>query len=250
MCSSQRNGDYGKWRWFDYCLYHAIQNLSFCEHGAFSVFTGLNGVKLDRKVVRKGYFVTYVSTSWRRGVSEKFMKGEGMIIQIDKEFKNDDKIYCCDVSWISKFPHECEILFARSIGFGTDGFKCRILDESKGVQTVALTASATNKDQIIDDESKAEEIDEMEVICHEDVDEDYEYEYYDEEFILNQKVRCLYNDTNEWYDASIIEIGEDKILIQYDEYDEEYNEWIPVNEYETRIEVIYDNEGQAVINDY
>eukprot|EP01084_Bolivina_argentea_P075899 137543_1 len=133
LCSSQRNGDYKKWKWFDYCLYHAIETLSLCEHGSFPVFSGLNSVKLNKKAIENGYFVTYVSTSWNKRVAKAFMKGDGMIIQIDKQFKNNELIYCCDLSWISKFPDECEILFARSIGFGSDGFKCKVLDESKGV---------------------------------------------------------------------------------------------------------------------
>ena len=44
---------------------------------------------------------------------------------------------CCDVSWISKFPDDCEILFARSLGW-LDNFSCVILDEVNGVQTVSL----------------------------------------------------------------------------------------------------------------
>ena len=63
-----------------------------------------------------------------------------MIIQIDKEFKDHKYIYCCDVIWISKFPDECEILFARSTGnvFNNSNFHCTVLDDSNGVQTVSL----------------------------------------------------------------------------------------------------------------
>eukprot|EP01084_Bolivina_argentea_P075898 137541_1 len=141
LCASQRNGDYNKWQWFDYCLYHAIEKLSHRESGSFSVFSGLTKVKSDIKYINKGYFVTYVSTSWNKQVAVSFMKDDGMLIQIDKKLKEDYHTKCCDVSWISKFPDECEILFARSTDMSCqwDGFKCVVLDESNGVQTIGLS---------------------------------------------------------------------------------------------------------------
>ena len=108
------------------------------ETGSFSVYSGLNKVKLDRKKVESGHFVTYVSSSWNKEVAKSFMSGDGMMIQIDETYKNDEWIYCCDVSWISKFPDECEILFARSQRYSLNKFKCVVLDESNGVQTVSL----------------------------------------------------------------------------------------------------------------
>ena len=87
--------------------------------------------------------MTYVSTSWRKEVAQHFMKGnDGMIITIDKEYKENTDVYCCDVSWISKFPDECEILFARSERHDIDnGFECKVMDESNGIQYVSLSAS-------------------------------------------------------------------------------------------------------------
>eukprot|EP01084_Bolivina_argentea_P019684 36604_1 len=137
LCSSQRNGDYKRWKWFDVCLYDAIKRLSWNEIGSFSVFSGLKGVKIDNNVVKNSYFVTYTSTSWRKDVATSFMGGNtGMIFQIDKEYKTKSKVYCCDISWISKFPDEFEVLFARSSNEGP--FQCIVLDESNGVQTVSL----------------------------------------------------------------------------------------------------------------
>ena len=81
--------------------------------------------------------MTYVSTSWRKEVATTFINSDqGMMLQIDPSYK--EKVKCCDVSWISKFPDECEVLFARSIGFVGDNFKCEVIDESSGVQTVVL----------------------------------------------------------------------------------------------------------------
>eukprot|EP00484_Ammonia_sp_Unknown_P004364 CAMPEP_0197080152 /NCGR_PEP_ID=MMETSP1384-20130603/213986_1 /TAXON_ID=29189 /ORGANISM="Ammonia sp." /LENGTH=472 /DNA_ID=CAMNT_0042519033 /DNA_START=18 /DNA_END=1436 /DNA_ORIENTATION=- len=138
LCRSQRNGDYAKWKWFDYCLFWAIWKLSKRETGSFSVYTGLNGVQLPRTMVPCGYFKTYVSTSWRREIAEKFMGGNsGMIIQFDEAYKNNEWIFCCDVSWISKFPDECEVLFARS-DLDDNRFQCVVMDTCNGIQTVAL----------------------------------------------------------------------------------------------------------------
>ena len=138
LCAHQRNGDYYKWRWLDYCLYNAIWKLSGAESGRYPVYSGLNGVKMDKKVVTDGFFVTYVSTSWKKQVSEAFMKGQGMMLHIDAQFRYTGFVICCDVSWISKFPDECEILFARALDSGIDKFSCTVLDESNGVQTVSL----------------------------------------------------------------------------------------------------------------
>ena len=127
------------------CLYWAIWKLSEREKGKYRVYSGLNGVKMDTKVVSSGYFVTYVSTSWRKEVSQAFMGKEkgGMMIQFDEKYREDYGVYCCDVSWISKFPDECEILFARSLedDEGYNEFKCVVLDESGGIQTVSLSKS-------------------------------------------------------------------------------------------------------------
>ena len=142
LCSSQRNGDYDKWKYFDYCLWNAIQKLSSQENGKYPVYSGLNGVKINEKVVTNGYFVTYVSTSWQKNVSEAFTQGNGMMIHFDEEFTDRGWIRCCDVSWISKFPDECEILFARSvqdIWNDNNNFKCEILEEANGIQTILLT---------------------------------------------------------------------------------------------------------------
>eukprot|EP01084_Bolivina_argentea_P017723 33069_1 len=40
LCKSQRNGNYDKWKWFDYHLYNAIKKLSAKESGAFPVYSG------------------------------------------------------------------------------------------------------------------------------------------------------------------------------------------------------------------
>eukprot|EP01084_Bolivina_argentea_P273483 465871_1 len=113
LCNSQRSSDYAKWKWFDYCLYSAISELSQKEIGSYNVYSGLHKVKANKKQLHDSYLVTYTSASWKKEVAEAFMKNDGVMIEIDKDYRN--LVACCDVSWISKFPDECEILFARSI---------------------------------------------------------------------------------------------------------------------------------------
>ena len=48
---------------------------------------------------------------------------------------------CCDVSWISKFPDECEVLIARSYDHfneNDNNFCVSILSEENGIQIVSL----------------------------------------------------------------------------------------------------------------
>ena len=54
---------------------------------------------------------------------------EGMIIEIDKSVR--ERFTCCDVSWISKFPDEC------------NNFVVSILSEENGIQIVSLKKSET-----------------------------------------------------------------------------------------------------------
>eukprot|EP01084_Bolivina_argentea_P236217 397244_1 len=47
LCKTQRNGNYKKWQWFDYCLHKAIGTLSHYEKGSsYKLYSGLNSVKL------------------------------------------------------------------------------------------------------------------------------------------------------------------------------------------------------------
>ena len=140
LCKSQREGNYSKWKWFDYCLYHGIEKLSKVEIGKFNVYTGLSSVQLNEKSVDNGYFVTYVSASWIKDVSLQFAAGKGMIIEIDSKYKTANDIKCCDVSWISKFPDECEILFARSLYY-YQRFNCQVIDQKDQIQTVFLESN-------------------------------------------------------------------------------------------------------------
>eukprot|EP01084_Bolivina_argentea_P299450 516174_1 len=115
LCRTQRNGDYVTWKWFDKCLWDAISKLNKAENGSYKTYSGLSRVKLNKKQMTNCFFVTYTSTSWSKEQATKFMKNNpGMMIEIDQFYRNEPGIHCncCDVSWISLFPDECEILFA------------------------------------------------------------------------------------------------------------------------------------------
>eukprot|EP01083_Nonionella_stella_P184272 668481_1 len=156
LCSSQRQGDYKKWKWFDCCLFQGIKKLGFREQGMYKLYSGLSGVKVNQKDVISGYFPTFTSSSWSKVIAQMFMSqksDKGMIIEIDEEYRNTMGVLCCDVSWISKFSDECEILIARSAGNFKDSnrFTLKVLDDSQGIQTVALKKyQLTQKEQLLD----------------------------------------------------------------------------------------------------
>ena len=142
MCKSQRNGNYVKWKWFDKCLFTAIQKLSARESGKYPVYSGLNGVKLSKRVIKGAYFKTYTSSSWQEAVANSFMEGKGMMIKIDESFRKSFGSVCCDVSWISKFGvQESEVLIARGTS-NDESFELRVIDHGQGndeVQIVLLS---------------------------------------------------------------------------------------------------------------
>ncbi len=94
----------------------AISKMSEVERCYFPLYCGLAHVQVPKKAINAGSFVTYVSTSWEKGVAQQFRRGneekDGLLIVFSPEMQK--KFPSCDVSWISKFPLEREILFARS----------------------------------------------------------------------------------------------------------------------------------------
>ncbi len=75
--------------------------------------------------IRHHNFIAPLSTSFDKDVAEKFKRGKGVLFEFDKAVKGS--IYgkksehygatCCDVSWISKFGYEGEVLFCRGASF-------------------------------------------------------------------------------------------------------------------------------------
>ena len=121
LCKSQRNGNYMKWELLDITLYRAIKKLNERERfikGGVKLYSGLNNVQLSQKKIDICYFPTYISTSYVKDVSMSFMKQNGLLIEMDNNIIN--KFICCNVTWISKFPDECEVLIGRTAAISID----------------------------------------------------------------------------------------------------------------------------------
>ena len=111
---AQRSGKLGKWEVWDQLLMSALLKLHLAELASgkrrTDTYSGLSDIKFYG--AKKGFFTTYVSTSKYKSTAQRFIEAEGMMMYISpamqREFIN------ADVSWISTFPQEEEILFARS----------------------------------------------------------------------------------------------------------------------------------------
>eukprot|EP01084_Bolivina_argentea_P085363 154268_1 len=155
LCETQRNDNFDKWKWFDYCLHSAINKLSKVENGKYRVYTGLTSVQMDKPSLKKCYFKTYMSTSWNKEVARGFAVC-GLLIEFDENIRSYQ--LACDVSWISHFPNEMEVLFARSTSF-FHPMDLEIIDDCAHSETqfVSLTQHVmdANDMQLLDDIAKA-----------------------------------------------------------------------------------------------
>eukprot|EP01083_Nonionella_stella_P077210 210714_1 len=124
LCASQRAGNYNKWHFFDLSLKNAIEKLCRCETGKYTVWSGLKNVKFahqknsNTNVELK--LVTYLSASWDKKQAIDYMKVKdgqelhcALLLEISPHLRQVAP--CCDVSWISRFPDEAEILFQKHI---------------------------------------------------------------------------------------------------------------------------------------
>ena len=121
LSTCQRNETYKfKWPVFDSLLNLAIEHLSSYEIHHNNIYTGLTGVLLD---IKKLYlecggmelmFKTNVSFSTDLDVAIRFRGSNGIIIGVNmQKIPLVMQFKACDVSWISQFPHEKEILAQR-----------------------------------------------------------------------------------------------------------------------------------------
>ncbi|CAF0899513.1 unnamed protein product [Adineta steineri] len=84
------------------------------------VYHGLRDTEVDKYVFNNPFkYGTFVSTSWDKEVSFGFMCEKGCLLEIDTSEPPDgcQRLVGADVSWISKFPVECEFLIARNPAF-------------------------------------------------------------------------------------------------------------------------------------
>ena len=133
LCLTQRDGTYiKKWPTFDMCLNNAIWNLDKYESHDKNIYTGLSGVFVDiYELYRQGglrhdalKFKSNISFTTDLNVAYGFRGAEGLILGINLKQRFDEDTWgfgttdfgmplACDVSWISKFTTEKEMLMTR-----------------------------------------------------------------------------------------------------------------------------------------
>ncbi|ETO27328.1 hypothetical protein RFI_09804 [Reticulomyxa filosa] len=144
-----------KWPYLDSCLLDAIGILGSyerVEESEIELYCGLKRVRLDNveKEINAGYFISYVSTSDDIEVAKMFRGSHGCILHFHPSMRRANGIFSCDVSWISPFKHEREILFSRSrIMFDTSEklhkerliWNAKVEDEDEHTQMILLTSA-------------------------------------------------------------------------------------------------------------
>ena len=136
LCKSQINGTYQtKWPYFDGFLNFAISALGAAEVHFENLYSGLCNVALDIKSLYLNTygiltFKTNVSFSSDVNVAKEFRGAEGMILGLnmsrDFGYHYSERMRACEVSWLSKYPTEREVLVAKGSEF--------TIDPSKSVQ--------------------------------------------------------------------------------------------------------------------
>ena len=128
LCESQRDGKWKtKWRGFDRGLQQAIEILGKYEIHDEYIYTGLAGIFLDLNQLycqASMSFALFFKTNDRFSrdiqVAREFRVDEGLIIGVNLHRtwpETKHPIHACDVSWISKFPTEQEVLVSRYAWF-------------------------------------------------------------------------------------------------------------------------------------
>ncbi|ETO30907.1 hypothetical protein RFI_06213, partial [Reticulomyxa filosa] len=102
-------------------LYHICAILLYCGKSCNTQFKekelycGLKNIRLENiKEIKSGFFISHVSTSDDIQVAQMYRSDRGCILHFHPSMRRSLLISSCDVSWISPFKHEREILFARS----------------------------------------------------------------------------------------------------------------------------------------
>eukprot|EP01084_Bolivina_argentea_P310481 537291_1 len=158
LSKEQRNGNYDKWHVFDWCLNEAILLLWKHEYSSFPLYSGLGNVMFDFNDVRfpsYGYLSTFMSTSWDINVAKTFLRengDKGMLIGIESRvcdmwYRYKPIIVCADISWISKFPNEKEVLIARRHPGGMTTFYPAFAKEIDGMQMVKFKDCKNGRDE-------------------------------------------------------------------------------------------------------
>ncbi|ETO36316.1 hypothetical protein RFI_00746, partial [Reticulomyxa filosa] len=85
------------------------------EEDEMELYCGLKNVRLENiKEIKFGFFISHVSTSDDIQVAQMYRSHQGCILHFHPSMRRSHGIRSCDISWISPFKHEREILFERS----------------------------------------------------------------------------------------------------------------------------------------
>ena len=150
LSSCQRDGTYiKKWPMFDSLLNSGIIELSKYEIHDENIYSGLNGALLDfYQLYRQAnfscllHFKSNVSFTKDLNVAYQFRGAEGMVLGINlKQSLEEDifghgiksRISACDVSWISRFPLEQEVLISRHSQFNVYVSKSKQIDKKQWI---------------------------------------------------------------------------------------------------------------------
>ena len=107
-----------KWKYFDHCLSEGIARLGYRQQiRNCDLWCGLNCVYFDTSMAESDaiFLSSHQSSSIRKSVAENFRTEWGTIVKIDSN--SLFPFFRCDVSWISMYESECEVLLARGALF-------------------------------------------------------------------------------------------------------------------------------------
>ncbi|ETO28373.1 hypothetical protein RFI_08758 [Reticulomyxa filosa] len=141
------------WPYLDFYLWEAIRILhkhERREESEMELYCGLKNVRFENieKEIKSGFFISHVSTSDDIEVAQMYRSDQGCILHFHPSMRRALNIPSCDVSWISPFKHEREILFARSyIHFAKDekihkkefAWNAKVESEDEYTQMILLT---------------------------------------------------------------------------------------------------------------
>lgn len=131
LSEATRTGEWDKWPVFERILSGAIRRLSYREYGEYPVYCGIKGVMDFGLSDGKSKVVTlrtFTSTSWDIEQAKDYCGGKGMILGFTSEVRR----FGANVSWISKFGFEKEVLFPPM------KVRMKLISQGKNVQKVVV----------------------------------------------------------------------------------------------------------------
>ena len=137
LTTSHLENNYRKWKYFDHCLMEAIarlgarQQIQNCD-----LWCGLHNVYFHSSMISDDWLFlsSCQSSSFYKSVAENFRNKFGVLIKIDSD--SIPMHYRCDVSWISRYESESEVLLARGMRFKITKFEI-VIQHKQRIELVA-----------------------------------------------------------------------------------------------------------------